>query len=153
MAFEGFNLLRAEIAGIAAVHPVGRVVEVSGGAVIAGGLASRATLGDRVSILSKSNRYIGAEVIALGAGEVRLLCDGAPDGLAIGDRVDLLGQSGMLVLDAQEKGGSKAAKDIDELVGEVTGMFAGGHLDDESLDGAMKALNDAYWIPMDIIIN
>jgi flagellum-specific ATP synthase len=95
MAFEGFNLLRAEIAGIAAVHPVGRVVEVSGGAVIAGGLASRATLGDRVSILSKSNRYIGAEVIALGAGEVRLLCDGAPDGLAIGDRVDLLGQSGI----------------------------------------------------------
>lgn len=58
----------------------------------------------------------------------------------------LLGQSGMLVLDAQEKGGSKAAKDIGELVGEVTGMFAGGHLDDESLDGAMKALNDAYWI-------
>ena len=58
----------------------------------------------------------------------------------------LFGQSGMLVLDAQEKGGSKAAKDIDELVGEVTGMFAGGHLDDESLDGAMKALNDAYWI-------
>ena len=34
----------------------------------------------------------------------------------------LFGQSGMLVLDAQEKGGSKAAKDIDELVGEVTGM-------------------------------
>ena len=58
----------------------------------------------------------------------------------------LLGQSGMLVLDAQEKGGSKAAKDIDELVGEVTGMFAGGHLDDESLDGEMKALNNAYWI-------
>ncbi|MPL96235.1 hypothetical protein SDC9_42410 [bioreactor metagenome] len=58
----------------------------------------------------------------------------------------LLGQSGILVLDAQEKGGSKAAKDIDELVGEVTGMFAGGHLDDESLDGAMKALNNAYWI-------
>ena len=28
----------------------------------------------------------------------------------------------------------------------MTGMFAGGHLDDESLDGAMKALNDAYWI-------
>ena len=39
-----------------------------------------------------------------------------------------------------------AEQDIDELVGEVTGMFAGGHLDDESLDGAMKALNDAYWI-------
>jgi hypothetical protein len=28
----------------------------------------------------------------------------------------------------------------------VTGMFAGGRLSDEALDGAMKALNDAYWI-------
>ena len=58
----------------------------------------------------------------------------------------LLGQSGMLVLAAQEQGGSKAAKDIDELVSEVSGMFAGGHLSDEALDGAMQALNKAYWI-------
>ena len=58
----------------------------------------------------------------------------------------LLGQGGMLVLAAQEQGGSKAAKDIDELVSEVTGMFAGGKLSDEALEGAMKALNDAYWI-------
>jgi transcriptional regulator with XRE-family HTH domain len=58
----------------------------------------------------------------------------------------LLGQGGMLVLAAQEQGGFKAAKDIDELVSEVSGMFAGGHLSDEALDGAMQALNKAYWI-------
>ena len=58
----------------------------------------------------------------------------------------LLGKSGMLVLAAQEEGGSKAARDIDELVTEVSGMFAGGHLSDEALDGAMQALNKAYWI-------
>ena len=58
----------------------------------------------------------------------------------------LLGKGGMLVLAAQEQGGSKAAKDIDELVSEVSGMFAGGHLSDEALDGAMQALNKAYWI-------
>ena len=58
----------------------------------------------------------------------------------------LLGQGGMLVLAAQEQGGSKAAKDIDELVNAVSGMFAGGHLSDEALDGAMQALNKAYWI-------
>ena len=52
----------------------------------------------------------------------------------------------MLVLAAQEEGGSKAARDIDELVTEVSGMFAGGHLSDEALDGAMQALNKAYWI-------
>lgn len=58
----------------------------------------------------------------------------------------LLGNSGMYVLAAQEQGGAKAAKDIDSLVGEVTGLFAGGKLSEEALEGAMKALNDAYWI-------
>lgn len=95
MAVEGFNLLQAEIEQIEAVHPVGRVAEVAGGVVIVSGLAKRATLGDRVSIVAQSGRCVGAEVIALGAGDVRLLCDCAPDGLAIGDRVDLLGQSGI----------------------------------------------------------
>lgn len=58
----------------------------------------------------------------------------------------LLGSSGIIVAEAHEKGGSKAARDIDELVSEVTGMFAGGSLSEEALEGAMKALNDAYWI-------
>lgn len=50
------------------------------------------------------------------------------------------------VVEAHEKGGMKAAKDIDELVGEVTGLFAGGQLSEDALEGAMKALNDAYWL-------
>lgn len=58
----------------------------------------------------------------------------------------LLGSTGAYVVEAHEKGGAKAARDIDSLVGEVTGLFAGGRLDDSSLDGAMKALNEAYWI-------
>ena len=58
----------------------------------------------------------------------------------------LLGSSGIIVAEAHEKGGAKAARDIDELVSEVTGMFAGGSLSEEDLEGAMKALNDAYWI-------
>ena len=59
---------------------------------------------------------------------------------------DLLGSSGTYVVEAHEKGGSKAARDIEQLVSEVTGLFAGGELSEESLEGAMKALNDAYWI-------
>lgn len=59
---------------------------------------------------------------------------------------DLLGSQGLLVIAAHEQGGPKAAKDIEVLVSEVTGLFAGGRLSDEALDGAMKALNDAYWI-------
>ena len=58
----------------------------------------------------------------------------------------LLGSSGIYVVEAHEKGGSKAARDIEQLVSEVTGLFAGGELSEESLEGAMKALNDAYWI-------
>lgn len=58
----------------------------------------------------------------------------------------LLGSSGTYVVEAHEKGGSKAARDIEQLVSEVTGLFAGGELSEESLEDAMKALNDAYWI-------
>ena len=41
---------------------------------------------------------------------------------------------------------TKAAKDIEELVSEVTGMFAGGELSEDAIEGAYKALTDAYWI-------
>lgn len=58
----------------------------------------------------------------------------------------LLGSSGAYIIAARERGGAKAARDIDELVSEVTGMFAGGKLSEEALEGAMKALNDAYWL-------
>lgn len=58
----------------------------------------------------------------------------------------LLGQSGLLILAAQEQGGPQAARDINALVSEVSGMFAGGALSEEAMDGAMQALNRAYWI-------
>ena len=59
---------------------------------------------------------------------------------------ELLGNSGLLIVSAHEQGGAKAARDIRDLVTEVTGMFAGGELSEEDMDGAMKALNEAYWI-------
>ena len=58
----------------------------------------------------------------------------------------LLGSSGSYVLEAHERGGARAARDIDVLVSEVTGMFAGGKLSEDALEGAMRALNDAYWL-------
>lgn len=57
---------------------------------------------------------------------------------------ELLGNSGMLIVSAHEQGGAKAARDIDELVSEVSGMFAGGTMSDEAMDGVMQALNEAY---------
>ena len=48
--------------------------------------------------------------------------------------------------EAAEKGGTKAARDVDQLVSEVIGLFAGGEIDEEEKDGIMAALNEAYWI-------
>lgn len=69
---------------------------------------------------------------------------------ALGTTTEHLLSSGeTLVVEAHERGGARAAKDINELVSEVTGMFAGGKLSDDALDGAMRALNEAYWIAKD----
>lgn len=69
---------------------------------------------------------------------------------ALGTTTEQLLSSGeTLVVAAHERGGVRAAKDINELVSEVTGMFAGGKLSDDALDGAMRALNEAYWIAKD----
>lgn len=59
---------------------------------------------------------------------------------------DLLSESDSYILEAKAKGGSRAARDIEELVAEVTGMFAGGSLSEDALESAMRALNDAYWL-------
>lgn len=58
---------------------------------------------------------------------------------------ELIGSEGLYYIDAYEKGGAKSAKDIDQLVSEVTGLFAGGELPEDALEGAMRALNEAYW--------
>ena len=69
---------------------------------------------------------------------------------ALGTTTEYLLSSGeTLVVEAHERGGARAARDINELVSEVTGMFAGGKLSDDALDGAMRALNEAYWIAKD----
>ena len=59
---------------------------------------------------------------------------------------ELLDQSDALVIDAAERGGSAAARDIASLVSECCGLFAGGELDEEEKDGIMAALTEAYWI-------
>lgn len=59
---------------------------------------------------------------------------------------ELLGESGTLVAEAAEKYGSRGAKQAEALMGEVTGLFAGGELAEEDMDVMMKAITDAYWI-------
>lgn len=59
---------------------------------------------------------------------------------------ELLGESGTLVTQAAEKYGSRGAKQAEELMSEVTGLFAGGDLAEEDMDVMMRAITEAYWI-------
>ena len=95
MAFGGLELLRAEIADVGAVRPVGRVFEIGRGTIEVSGLSARAALGDRALIRAQSGKKIGAEVIALRRGAVTLLGDSAVEGVAIGDLVEVTGQAGI----------------------------------------------------------
>ena len=59
---------------------------------------------------------------------------------------ELLGESDAMIAQAREKYGAKGAKQAEELMNEVTGLFAGGDLAEEDMDVMMKAIQDAYWI-------
>ena len=52
----------------------------------------------------------------------------------------LLTSADVYSVEAHQKGGAKAARDIDELVGEVTGLFAGGQLSENA--GPQRCLLD-----------
>ena len=58
----------------------------------------------------------------------------------------LLSTADQYIIEANEKGGAQAARDVDALVSEVIALFAGGEIDDEEKDGIMAAFNEAYWI-------
>ena len=95
MVSQSLELLRAEIADMGRLRTIGRVQSVGAGTVEVAGLSSRAALGDRTMIRCQNGRDIGAEVLALRPDRVTLLPDGAADGIAINDAVDLLGQAGI----------------------------------------------------------
>ena len=59
---------------------------------------------------------------------------------------ELLGENGTLVAQAVEKYGSRGAKQAEELMSEVTGLFAGGEMAEEDMDVMMRAITEAYWI-------
>jgi Predicted transcriptional regulators len=61
----------------------------------------------------------------------------------------LLGEEGGLILDAQNRGGVTAGRELRKLVEGMSALFAGGELTDEDRDAAMRALTQAYWIAKD----
>ncbi|MBE6638320.1 MAG: helix-turn-helix transcriptional regulator [Ruminococcaceae bacterium] len=58
---------------------------------------------------------------------------------------ELLSENDARVIEAAEKGGAKGKRDVEALIAEVSGLFAGGELDEEEKEGVIAALNQAYW--------
>ena len=58
----------------------------------------------------------------------------------------LITEGEQFVAAAYEQGGSKSAREVEALVNEVSGLFAGGRLSDDDKDAVMRAIQNAYWI-------
>lgn len=57
----------------------------------------------------------------------------------------LLTKENTFVLSAGEKYGYQGAKDAEELLASMTGLFAGGELPEEDKDALFEAIQAAYW--------
>lgn len=49
------------------------------------------------------------------------------------------------VASASEKYGYRGKRQAEELIAQMGGLFAGGELSEEDMDGVMKAMQDLYW--------
>jgi len=58
---------------------------------------------------------------------------------------ELLEEQDYCMIDAMEKGGTRAIRDIKSLTDEVVGLFAGGNLSESDRDAVMLAITNAYW--------
>lgn len=66
---------------------------------------------------------------------------------ALGVEVNyLLTENEEFINAAGEKYGHRGKKYAQQLITEVSGLFAGGDMDEADLDAVMKAITDAYWI-------
>ncbi len=57
----------------------------------------------------------------------------------------LLSEEDRFIMDASERGGTEARKDVQALIAEVGGLFAGGELSDADKEKVLRAINDLYW--------
>lgn len=92
------------------------------------------------------NRKIYNELAALlGCSADYLRVEGAPGSEISSDR-SVPRENASFIEDAADQYGSRGARQARELVAEVSGLFAGGELDEEDMDEMMKAIQDAYWV-------
>jgi transcriptional regulator with XRE-family HTH domain len=57
----------------------------------------------------------------------------------------LLDDNASFVLRANERYGSRGARQAWDMVADIAAMWSGGEMDEEDMDAIMQALQDAYW--------
>lgn len=58
----------------------------------------------------------------------------------------LLTEDEEFILAGEEKYGRRGKKQAEQLVDDISNLFAGGELSDDDLDGIMRAIQESYWI-------
>ncbi|HIS99710.1 MAG TPA: helix-turn-helix transcriptional regulator [Candidatus Faecaligallichristensenella faecipullorum] len=58
----------------------------------------------------------------------------------------LLSDEDHFIQQAEERGGARSRREVQELLSELGGLFAGGELSQEDKDQVMLAINDLYWV-------
>ncbi len=85
--------LTAEIANMRPVQDIGRVVGVGRGTLRVAGLSHAASLGDMVRIQHRQGIVTGGEVLQLEKDTATVLPDKSVEGVSLGDRVVLMGET------------------------------------------------------------
>lgn len=83
--------LREQVAGISALHALGRVTAVHGQLVEIGGLETSVRIGDRLRLWRTGGAPVEGEVLRLDRNRIIMLPDEVPRQVALADRVSVLG--------------------------------------------------------------
>ncbi|WP_299204163.1 FliI/YscN family ATPase [uncultured Tateyamaria sp.] len=87
------QMLKAQLADIQVMYPIGRISAAHGSVLTVSGLNERAKIGDRVLVSRQSDEPLSAEVVQLSQAAVTVMPDGPFEGIALGDRVTIDTQS------------------------------------------------------------
>lgn len=82
--------IAARMGRVRMIRHFGQVSAIQAGLILAGGLSSHASLGDRVVFSKGSGASLGGEIIALHDHQVAILPEGPMEGLSIGTPVELV---------------------------------------------------------------
>ena len=87
--------LRAEVMNLRIVRISGRITRIDGQSLGIAGLVRDARIGDWLKVTTKRGTQVYAEILRMTETDVIALPDGPCDGLAIGDRAELVGPRGL----------------------------------------------------------